>query len=99
MELVWDEAKRRVNLAKHGIDFRDLGALFSDPDRVEVEDERQDYGELRLVLLGSVQGRLLHVTYTPRGNSCRIISARRANQREQRFYERTRAAHQGDRDP
>jgi len=90
MEFRWDEVKRRANLVKHGIDFRDLGPLFVEPHRIEIEDQRRDYGEPRLVLLGPFHGRLLHVTYTIRRGVRRIISARRANQREQRFYERYR---------
>ncbi|MDX1539761.1 MAG: BrnT family toxin [Geminicoccaceae bacterium] len=61
-------------------------------------DRRRDYGEPRLSVLCPVHGRLLHITYTPRGGVRRIISARAASRREQRFYGRA-ADHQGDRDP
>jgi uncharacterized DUF497 family protein len=98
-QLEWDEAKRQSNLNKHGIDFRDLGPVFDDAGRIEVEDRRRDYGEPRRVLFGSLHERLLHVTYAVRGSAHRIISARKANLREQRFYERYRADHQGDPDP
>ena len=54
--------------------------------------------ERRLVLLGPLYGRLLHVTYTVRRSGRRIISARMTNLREQRFYERHRAD-QGDPGP
>lgn len=99
MRLEWDEAKRRANLSKHDVDFRDLGPLFDDVRRIEFEDRRRAYGELRMVLLGLLYGRLLHVTWTRRRDARRIISARRANLREQRFYGRYRADHPGDRDP
>ena len=98
MRLIWDEAKRRANLIKHGIDFRDLGPIFDDERRVEVEDRRRDYGERRLVLFGPLQGRVVHVTFTVRRGERRIISARKANLRERRFYERYRAD-QGDPGP
>lgn len=98
MQLEWDEAKRRANLIKHRVDFEGLDSVFVAPERLEVPDRRRDYGEVRVVILCPVRGRLLHITYTPRGEKCRVISARRANHREQRFYERSRRDHQGGRD-
>lgn len=90
----WDERKRLRNLAVRRVDFRDMMPLFDSPERVEFEDMRKDYGERRIVLLGPLEGRLFHVTYTMRGENRRIISARKANIREQRIYERHRDAHQ-----
>jgi uncharacterized protein len=99
MQFEWDEAKRRANLIKHGIDFRDLGPIFEEVNRIELEDRRRDYGERRLVVFGLLRGRLLHVTYTARGDSCRIISARKANPRERTFHERYRRDHESDPGP
>ena len=81
----WDEAKRRANLAKHGIDF---------PEAVEVlhgspwlaEDTRRDYGEKRCLAVGPCPGHVLVVAFTLRKGVFRIISARRANSRERRMY-------------
>ena len=42
----WDESKRRINLAKVGIDFLDAGRIFDGP-LVTVEDSRENYGEPR----------------------------------------------------
>ena len=95
MRLEWDEGKRRTDLIKHKVDFASLRSVFTDPRRVEVPDQRRDYGEPRIVLLCPVRGQLLHVTYTPRGDTYRIISARKANHRERRFHERYRADHAG----
>ena len=86
----WDERKRRSNLRKHGIDFRRIVAAFKSERRVVFEDDRNDYGEERLIMLCPVNGILLHVAFTIRGGAIRIISARRANRREQRTYERYR---------
>jgi hypothetical protein len=47
----------------------------------------QDYGEVRYNMLAKVQGRVFHITFTERGGILWIISARKANQREQRRYE------------
>ena len=53
---------------------------------------RTDYGERRFVILCPLVGRLIHVTYTMRDTNRRIISARKANRREHRIYERNRDA-------
>ena len=93
----WDERKRCRNIAERAIDFVDVLSVFDDPERVEFEDARRDYRERRLVVLCPVQGRLFHVTYTLRGANRRIISARKANRREQRAYDRHRSSDdQGD---
>ena len=81
----WDENKRQANIEKHGIDFADISPIFSHPI-VEVTDNRRDYGETRIILLGQIKERVLYVVYTQRGGIKRIISARKANKREQRKY-------------
>ena len=91
----WDERKRQRNLVDRRIDFLDVLPVFEGPQRVEFEDLRQDYGERRFVILCPLAGRLIHVTYTMRGMKRRIISARKANRREQRIYERHRDADAG----
>jgi hypothetical protein len=89
----WDERKRLRTIATRGIDFADITAVLDDPARVEVEDTRRDYGERRFLVLCPLGGRLLHVTYTLRGEARRLISARKANRREQRAYDRLRQPH------
>lgn len=84
---VWDEEKNRRNIAKHGIAFEDVVAVFSSQDALVVEDRRRDYGETRLILLCPYKGIHLHVTFTRRGEDIRLISARRANKREIHNYE------------
>ncbi|MGH7525704.1 MAG: BrnT family toxin [Gemmatimonadales bacterium] len=81
----WDPAKREANLRKHGIDFSGAVRIFDDRV-VEREDRRRDYGELRVVALGEVEGILLAVVYTPRGSVFRIISARKAHRHEKAAY-------------
>jgi uncharacterized DUF497 family protein len=85
MGFEWDEAKRLANLDKHGIDFIDVSEVF-DGDIVTVEDERYSYGEQRFVTFGLLQGRVIAVVHTDRGESIRIISARKATKYEQRTY-------------
>jgi len=81
----WDEDKRASNLAKHGVDFRRAVQIFGD-QVFEVPDRRREYGELRVICLGEIENRVYHAVYTWRGSIRRIISARKANGREQRAY-------------
>jgi uncharacterized DUF497 family protein len=81
----WDEKKRRFNLAKHGIDFRDAAKVFDGP-LVTVEDTREDYGEARYVALGLLEGIVVSMVYTERGSTIRLISIRKALKHETRFF-------------
>jgi uncharacterized DUF497 family protein len=88
MEFEWSPAKRERTLAERGVDFSAVLAGFMDPNRKIARDLRRDYGEDRLNMLANCGGRIFHVTFTMRGATTRIISARKANQRERRRYER-----------
>ncbi|WP_444550268.1 BrnT family toxin [Candidatus Magnetomonas plexicatena] len=81
----WDEQKRTVNLMKHGIDFEGAKLIF-DGQTIEMPDTRYDYGEQRIGAYGEVNGVLLFVVYTQRGNTRRLISARKAGTHEQKAY-------------
>ena len=91
----WDEPKRQWTLRHRKIDFIDFMDVFDDPAGVVRPDVRRNYGEARWIMLCPLNGRLYHITFTMRGEVYRIISARRANRREQRTYERERADRQG----
>ncbi|MCC6946477.1 MAG: BrnT family toxin [Bradyrhizobiaceae bacterium] len=82
----WDENKRQANVAKHGIDFADALAVFSDP-RCRVYGPRAGYGEARFVAIGTSAGRVIAVVFTERGEAVRIISARAARRNERSLYE------------
>jgi uncharacterized DUF497 family protein len=86
MEFEWDEAKNAANRVKHGIAFEMAAAVFLDEGHVTSEDVRYQYDEPRLTAIGSIDGRLHVVIYTLRGEIVRIISARKANRREQRKH-------------
>lgn len=73
--VTWDERKRELNLRDHGLDFEGCGAVFNHPIIV-VEDDRQAYGEKRLNLLGWLGDRVVHMTYTERGEAAHVISLR-----------------------
>ena len=81
----WDDQKNQTNILKHGINFEDAKAIFEDV-RLTAVDTRQPYGELRKISLGTIHGRICVVVYTERRGAIRIISARKANQRERRRY-------------
>jgi len=84
----WDEDKARTNLVKHGISFTEATTVFGDPLSVTIPDPEHSQAEDRFIILGhSHQQRFLVVVFTERGDSIRVISARRASRRERRDYE------------
>ena len=85
-EFEWDDRKARSNLRKHGIDFVDARYVFMDDDRIDGIDDSMDYGEDRSLAIGLVNGRVLAVVYTIRGDRIRIISARKADRHEEQEY-------------
>jgi uncharacterized protein len=87
----WDDAKAGANWRDQGVSFDEAINAFRDRFAVERFDDREDYGEERINLLGMCEGVLLHVTYTERGDRIRIISARRAARHEQDDYYRENA--------
>jgi uncharacterized DUF497 family protein len=88
MDFEWDEAKRKDNLRKHGIDFVDIPEAFEGPLLVRM-DWRRDYGEDRWIGIGYVQGRTIVVCFTDRhhGRTVRVISARKALSHERKIFE------------
>jgi hypothetical protein len=87
MNFEWDETKSEACFAQRGFDFAYAARAFFDPDRVVQVDTRRSYGEERYQLMGMIERRLFVLVYTPRHEALRIISARKANQREIRHYE------------
>ncbi len=76
MEFDWDENKARANLEKHKVSFGLASEIFSKEEVLSFEDERFDYGEIREISLGEVEGVVLYVVFTVREERIRIISAR-----------------------
>jgi uncharacterized protein len=87
----WEPEKAASNWRRHGVAFDHAVKTFSDRFAIEWIDDREAYGEERINLLGMCEGVILHVTYTERGESIRIISARRATRPEQDQYYRQNA--------
>lgn len=85
MGVEFDPAKRRLTLEHRGLDLARAGEIF-DGDVITVADEQTDYGEARFITVGRLNGRMVVVVWTPRGDARRIISLRKANEREQAAY-------------
>lgn len=85
MELEGDEEKRQDALRKRGLDFADVGLIDFGTART-IADNRRNYGEPRWVTYGLIEDRLHVVCWTNRGGRMRIISFRKANDREQKIY-------------
>ena len=87
MNFEWDEGKSERCFAERGFDFAYAAQAFFDPNRVVSADTRRSYGEERYQMMGLIEQRLFVLVYTPRHDAMRIISARKANQREVKHYE------------
>ncbi len=88
MRVVWDPAKAKANLQKHGIHFSDAELVLWDPHALTLEDLMAE-GEQRHVSVGlDALLRVLVVTFTCSDEEeIRLISARRATRMERRQYE------------
>ena len=82
MGITYDPDKRARTLQERGLDFEDTPIVVAGLT-VEVEDTRKDYGEIRMICYGQLEGRLVVIGYTPRGADRHIFSMRKANRREQ----------------
>lgn len=85
MEIEFDPAKRDTTLEARGRDMARATEIFSGPT-LTVEDDRQDYGEMRYITVGLLDDRMVVMVWTRRGETRRIISLRKANDREQDAY-------------
>ncbi len=65
----WSDEKAASNWRDHGVSFQQAVKAFADLFAVEQIDDRENYGEERINLLGMCDGVILHVTYTERGES------------------------------
>ena len=79
--ITWDETQRLRNFKDHGLDFIGCEAVFYGPV-VAWDDDRESYGELRINLLGFLNGIIIHMTYTERDDDVHVISLRKAEKNE-----------------
>ncbi len=85
MQFEWDEKKRRTNLRKHGIDFRDAILIFASITTT-LEDDRFHYGEARFITFGMLKDKVVAVSHTERSGKIRLISIRKATRNETKSY-------------
>ena len=82
----WDEGKARRNLEKHRLAFEDALLVFADPEVSILPAIGEADGEDRFKAIGWIGERLFTVVFTEQGGARRLISARRANAKEERLY-------------
>ncbi len=87
-EFEWDSKKAAGNLKKHGVSFEQAALAFEDAFALTEQEDSEDYGEDRFILIGRVLGGVVTVVYTERSGRIRIISAREAYDYERRNYYR-----------
>lgn len=86
MKITFDPAKRDATMAARGLDFEDAAEVFAGVT-IDIRDLRKDYGELRIISIGTLRGRMVVVVWTERGEARHVISMRKANGREKARYQ------------
>ena len=81
----WDKPKRQKNIKDHGLDFAGCEVIW-DTFTVTREDVRREYGEKRLVTFGLLATDVVVLVYTERQEGPHIISLRKAEKHETRYY-------------
>lgn len=92
MKFEWDEAKNLINQEKHSVSFNEAKEVFADPLHISKLDRRFSYFEERWITVGSTSKQKILVVanlfFTQEGEEIiRIISARKANNKERRYYD------------
>jgi uncharacterized protein len=88
MKIEWDPKKAKSNLRKHGVSFEEAATALGDPMAATGTDPDHSISEERYVTFGlSQKGRLVVVSHTERGETIRIINARKATKGERELYE------------
>ena len=86
MLIEFDPSKRAATLEHRGLDMARAGEVF-DGETLTALDDRRDYGEARYISIGFLDARMVVLVWTRRGGRRRIISMRKANEREQAIYQ------------
>ena len=85
VEITFDPAKDAANRVKHGLSLAEARRLDWDTALIE-EDDRRNYGETRMLGIGYIGHRLHTVVFVERDGAYRIISFRKASNREKKAY-------------
>lgn len=84
--IVYDEAKRQANLAKHGLDLADAGLVYEAPNKITLCSPREGESRLMDVAIVEIVGIVLVLVYVERDQDIRAISLRRASKQERKYY-------------
>jgi hypothetical protein len=88
LEFEWHPVKASSNLKKHKVSFEEASTVFKDTRRIEAPDQWHSDDEQRYLGIGrSIEGRILTIYYTFRGEKLHIISARLSERWERNEYE------------
>jgi uncharacterized protein len=85
MQIEFDPEKRDKTLLERGLDMAACAAAFDGPC-LTFPDMRRGYGEDRFISFALLDGRMVVIVWTPRGKARRVISLRKANDREIREH-------------
>ncbi len=85
MKFVWDEGKRKRVLREHGLDLAGVHRVFRGP-RIDDYDAAHSQEEDRWRTLGLMDGNVILVVYAERGDTIRLITARRASPEETQLF-------------
>jgi uncharacterized protein len=85
VKIEFDPAKRQTTIDRRGLDMARAGEILAGAT-LTIADDRKEYGEERFITIGRLRKRMVVIVWTPRGASRRIISLRKANDREEALY-------------
>jgi hypothetical protein len=85
MKIAFDPAKQSKTLSERGLDFADAAQVF-EGNHITIADDRRDYGEERFITVGTLSSRMVVLVWTPRDGARRIVSMRKANDREKVLF-------------
>lgn len=93
MNFEWNDQKAVANLKKHRVSFEEAIGAFFDPNGLDFFDEEHSTEEERFIRIGcSKYGRILWIIYTERQDTIRIITARKAETKERKLYDKNSCA-------
>ncbi len=91
MKFEWDARKASANQRKHSVSFVEAATVFADPLARIHDDPQHSVGEVREIIVGlAANGSVLLVSFSERGDTVRLVSARPATAREKHEYEEAR---------
>jgi uncharacterized DUF497 family protein len=86
--IVWDEAKRKTNLEKHGLDFADAGLVYENPCKITFQSPRKGEARKQDIAMVAIRSKVLTLIYVERETDIQMISFRVASRVEREVYEK-----------